>query len=172
VKRWSILVLQALGLPTLVFAIAAALTPGRIELITHIYLVVVAGALLAGLAVSLARSLRTVGASSFELGLRQPLRTPERVKQLEQLEREVTLGRQNAWDLHSRLRPTLRETAAGLLAARHGVDLERQPERAAALLGVEVWEFVAPGRAAPEHRHAPGVDAALLDRVIAGLERL
>jgi len=172
VKRWPILLLQALGLPTLVYAVAVGLTPGRAELITHIYLVVVAGGLLAGLAVSLTRSLRTVGASSFELGLRRRVRAPVRLQQLERLEREVTVGRQNAWDLHNRLRPTLSETAAGLLATRHGVDLERQPERAASLLGPEAWELVAPGRAAPEHRDAPGVDAALLDRVIAGLERL
>jgi hypothetical protein len=171
-KRWLIVLLQALGLPTLVFAIAVALAPGRAALITHIYLVVGASAVLGGLAVSLARSLWTVEPSLFELGLTQPVRATGRVKQLERLEREVTLGRHNAWDLHHRLRPTLRETAAGLLAARHGVDLERQPERAASLLGAELWELVAPGLAAPEHRHAPGVDASLLDRTVSALERL
>ena len=172
-KRVAETLLQALGLPTLVLAVAVVLAPGRAALITHVYLVVVAAGALTGLAVSLARSLRTAEPSSFELGLRQPVRTTVRVKQLERLEREVTLGRHNAWDLHTRLRPTLRDTAAGLLAARHGVDLERQPERAASLLGAEAWELVAPGPARHrEHRHAPGVDAAALDRTVSALERL
>lgn len=171
-KRWLRLVFQALGLPTLAFAAAVGLAPGRATLITHIYLVVVAGGILAGLAVSLSRSLSTPEPSSFELGLRRPVPVVARVKQLERLEREVTLGRHNAWDLHARLRPTLRDTAAGLLAARRGVDLEREPERAASLLGVEAWELVSPARAAPEHRHAAGVDADVLERTVSALELL
>jgi hypothetical protein len=164
--------LEALGLPTIAFVVAVALAPGRAALITHVYLEVVAGGALAALALALARLLRTAEPSLFELGLRQPVRKAERVKQLERLEREVTLGRHNGWDLHNRLRPTLREIAAGLLAARRGVDLEREPERAAALLGEDAWELVRPDRLAPPHRHAPGVPAAVLDRAVSALERL
>lgn len=171
-KRTLIVALQALGLPTLVLAGALALAPGRAALFTHIYLVVVAAGLLLGLALALARSLQTAEPSSFELGLRRPTPRTARVRQLERLEREITLGRQNAWDLHHRLRLTLRETAASLLATRRGVDLEREPERAAALLGPEAWELVRPGHPAPEHRHAPGVDVAVLDRALDALERI
>lgn len=171
-KREPILLLRALGPPTLVYALVVALVPGRTALITHVYLVAVAGGVLAGLAVSLVRALKPVRPSSFEAGLEQPLRTTERVKQLARLEREVTLGRSNAWDLHNRLRPTLREIAGSLLAARHGIDVERQPERSASLLGADAWGLVAPGRALPEHRHAAGIDAAALDRAVSALERL
>ena len=171
-KRALVLVLRALGLPTLVFVGAIVLAPGRAGLITHVYLVVVAGGVLTGLVVALARSLHTTEPLLFELGLRQPSRPVERVKQLEQLEREVTLGRYNAWDLHTRLRPTVRETAAGLLAARRGVDLEREPERAAALRGADGWELVRPDHTPAQHRHAPGVDAAVLDGAISALEHL
>lgn len=166
------LVLKTLGLPTLVFVGAIVLAPGRADLITHVYLVVVAGGVLTGLVVAFGRSLHTIEPSLFELGLRQPSRPVERVKQLEQLERAVTMGRHTAWDLHTRLRPTLRETAAGLLAARRGIDLEREPERAAALLGADGWELVRPDHTPPQHRHAPGVDAAVLDGAISALERL
>ena len=166
------LVLKTLGLPTLAFVVAIVLAPGRADLIIHVYLVVVAGGVLTGLVVALARSLDPVEPSLFDLGLRQSNRPVERVKQLEQLEREVTLGRYNAWDLHTRLRPTLRETAGGLLAARRGVDLEREPERAASLLGADGWELVRPDHTPPQHRHAPGVDAAVLDGAISALERL
>jgi hypothetical protein len=171
-KRALVVALEALALPTLVYIVAVLLAPGRVSMITHLYLVVVAGAALAVLAVALARSLRMEGPSTFELGLRLPARPVERVKQLERLEREVTLGRQNAWDLHNRLRPTLRDTAAGLLAARRGVDLERDPERAASLLGADAWELVRPDSLAPEHRHAPGVSAAALENTVSALERL
>ncbi len=165
-------ILGTLAAPTLVFVVSVLLAPGRASLITHIYLVVVAGGGLAVLAVALARSLRPTGSPAFEQGLRRRSQPVARVKQLERLEREVTLGRQNAWDLHNRLCPTLRETAAGLLITRRGVDLERQPERTAALVGPDAWELIRPDRAAPEHRHDPGVSAGSLDRALAALEQL
>ena len=171
-RRSLIVALRALAPPAAVYITAVALAPRRAALITHITLVVVAGSVLAVLAVALARSLRPAGPSAFELGLRHVPRLPSRARQLERLEREVALGRQNAWDLHIRLRPTLRETAAGRLADRRGVDLEREPVRAAALLGEDAWVLVRPGHVAPEHRHDPGVTAAALDRAITALERL
>ena len=171
-RRWLVVALQSLGPPTLVLVGAIVFAPGRAALIVHVYLVVVAGGALASLAVALGRSLRTTEPSTFELGLRQPSRPTERVKQLERLEREVTLGRHNAWDLHTRLRPTLSETAAGLLAARRGVDLEREPMRAASLLGADAWELIRPDRVPPLNRHVPGVAAAVLERAISALESL
>jgi len=171
-KRVLVVALQVLGLPTLLLSAAIVLAPGRAALFIHVYLVVVAGVALTSLAVALGRALRATEPSTFESGLTRPLPPTERVKQLERLEREVTLGCQNAWDLHTRLRPTLRETAAGLLAARRGVDLEREPMRAAAVLGADAWELVRPDHAPPQHRHAPGVDAAVLDAAISALERL
>jgi len=165
-------VLGLLAPPTVVYIVALVLAPGRSSLITHIYLVAVAAGTLAALAVGLAQSLRPIGPSVFERGLHRAVRPAERVRQLERLEREVTLGRQNAWDLHSRLCPTLRETASGLLATRRGVALERQPERAARVVGADAWELVRPDRTPPEHRHAPGVSAAALDRALTALETL
>ena len=44
----------------------------------------------------------------------------------------MTLGTASAYDLHYRLRPTLREIAAGLLADRRGIGLDGEPERARA----------------------------------------
>ncbi len=165
-------ILGLLAAPTGVYVVAGVLAPGRWSLITHIYLVVVACGTLATLAVRLARALRPAGPSVFERGLHHAPRGAEGVRQLERLEREVTLGRQNAWDFHNRLYPTLRETATGLLRTRRGVDPARQPERAAHLLGADAWELVRPDRAAPEHRHAPGVSATALDRTLTALEAL
>ncbi len=165
-------ILGVLAVPTVVYAVAVLLATGRVSLITHIYLVVVAGGALAALAVALARSLRPPVPPAFEQGLRPRSHPVPRVKQLERLEREVTLGLQNAWDFHNRLSPTLRETAAGLLIARRGVDLERQPDRAAVLVGPDAWDLIRSDRAGPERRHDPGVPAATFDRALAALEQL
>ncbi len=165
-------ILGLLAAPTVAYVVAVVLAPGRSSLLTHIYLVLVAGGVLATLAIRLARSLRPAQPSAFERGLHRASLPAERVRQPERPEREVTLARQNAWDFHNRLYPTLRETADGLLRTRRGVDLERQPERAAQLIGADAWELVRPDRATPEHRHAPGVPAAALERALTALEAL
>lgn len=41
-----------------------------------------------------------------------------------------------------RVQPMMAELAATTLRARHGVDLEAEPERAKALLGVPTWELI------------------------------
>jgi len=172
VKHRILLGLEAFGLPTLLFVIGIAVAPGRAALITHVYVVVIVGGVLVALALRLARSLRALEPSAFELGLVPVTEPAAHVQQLAQLEREVTLGSQSAWDLHARLAPTLRETASALLATRRGVDLEREPARAAAVLGPDVWELVRPDRSPPEDRHEPGVDLDRLDRALTALEQL
>ncbi len=125
------------------------------------------------LVLALRRGLRPAEPSSFEQALcGSHERSPARVQQLAKLEREVALGIANSFDLHHRLGPTLRETAAGLLAARHGVELDAQPERARELLGVDGWEIVRADRPAPLDRTARGIDVDVLDSTITALEAL
>src|SRR5437763_538511 len=50
--------------------------------------------------------------SALERALRRRVPEPERPLQLERIERELVLGCGSAFDLHHRLRPTLREIAA------------------------------------------------------------
>ncbi len=84
----------------------------------------------------------------------------------------MTLGASSSYDLHYRLRPTLRETAAGLLAVRRGITLDREPERARAALGEETWQLVRRDREPPEDRVARGLDAVRLRAVVESLEAL
>ena len=77
-----------------------------------------------------------------------------------------------AFDVHYRLRPSVTGLAAELLSARRGIDLERDPERARAVLGDDAWEIVRPGRPQPEERHGAGIDEATLDRVVTALEHV
>ena len=77
-----------------------------------------------------------------------------------------------AFDVHYRLRPTVTELAAELLSAGRGIDLERQPERARAVLGDDTWEIVRPDRPQPAERHGEGIAEETLERVVTALERV
>ena len=77
-----------------------------------------------------------------------------------------------AFDVHFRLRPMLVELAGELLLARRGIDLERSPERAHAVLGDDTWEIVRPDRPQPRQRHDPGMSQAKLDRIVTALEHV
>ncbi len=91
---------------------------------------------------------------------------------LERTRRETALGIARAFDYHVRLRPVLRDVAAGRLASHRGVDLDAQPEQARAELGDEAWELLRADRPPPEERFAPGVDRAALRRLVDRLERM
>ena len=165
-------VVEALLIPTIALAVAAAVAPGRLELELRIYTLVVAGiALLAALG-ALRRAYPPPERSIVDEALEQPRHEEERLPQLARLEREVTLGVASSYDLHFRLRPTLRETAAGLLAVRRGIDMDRQPDRARRALGDETWELVRPDLPPPTDRLARGVEPERLRHVVETLEAL
>lgn len=144
--------------------------PERAGAVAHGLIVVL---LALGLAVALDWLRRTLPEhrSSFEAAFVRPGSHDARPATLARIEREVTLATGTAFDVHYRLRPVLRPIAAGLVA-RHGVDLDRMPERAAKLVGPETWELVRPDRPAPVDRMAAGLPVAEVDRVVAELERL
>jgi hypothetical protein len=158
-------------LPTLALAIAAAVAPQRAALEVHIWLVVVLGLGLLVL-VATVRAAYPTGPSPFVASLRRPALTVERPAGLVRLERAVSMAGNASFDVHFRLRPPLAELATELLAARRGIALEREPERARAALGEDAWELVRPDRPQPPERHAPGLDASELDRVVTALEQL
>ncbi len=111
--------------------------------------------------------------SRFEAALRRPSpRTAAPPLELVRMERELELGIASATHAHRRLLPLLRAAAAARLAARHGVELERRPEAARALLGDEAWELLRPGRPEPADRHGPGVPRELIAAAIERLEAL
>lgn len=163
----------ALGLavaPTLALLAALAFAPGRSALWVHLWLLVAGAVALGSLLAALRRAFPDPGPSAFERALAPRASRPGRLAELSRLEREVELGLSTAFDLHVRLRPRLRSVADELLAARRGVELDREPERARAILGDEAWELVRPDRERPEDRHGPGLDRAALGRVLDALE--
>jgi hypothetical protein len=128
------------------------------------------GAMAVGALVSSFRTLHPENwtRSPFDRVHEPPARS-ERIDELDRIDRLVVLGGANAFDLHYRLRPLLRQLAAERLAARYGIDLEGDPDRARPLLGEELWELVRPGREVGR-RSGPGLPPDSLARVVDALE--
>lgn len=158
--------------PTVGLLAAVLLAPDRAELAAHVYLLVLCGVVLATFVAATRRAHPEHGVSHFELALRpRPVRH-ERLAELARLEREVALASANAFDLHYRLRPVVREIAGGLLAARRGIDLDARPEAARAALGEDAWELARADRRAPVNRGGPGLELERLRAVLDALEAL
>ena len=157
---------------TLVLFVAVAVLPGRVEIALRGYVLLLAAFALAQLLERLRRSLPERAPSPVDAALdRRPPR-PERVPELERIEREVTLGLATSFDLHFRLRPTLRRIASELLRARRGIDLDANPEAARRALGEETWELVRADREPPVDRFGKGIDLGSLRTVVVSLEAL
>ena len=134
-----------------------------------IWLLLVAGLVLFRL-VRDVRSRDTAAATRpFETALRgRPPRSTVPVELL-RMGREIEVGVASAAHAHRRLLPLLRAAASARLASGHGVELARSPERARALLGDDVWEWLRPDRPAPADRNAPGIPRAV---VVAAVEKI
>jgi hypothetical protein len=111
-------------------------------------------------------------APDFQRMLCRPVRAETRVEEFETVKRSVILARSSQSDL-LRLRPLVREIVAARLSRRYGVDLQREPERAASLLGEgRARELVRPDFAASVDRYAPGWSQRELEQLVEELERL
>jgi hypothetical protein len=155
---------------TLVLLIVLLVLPGRVEIAVHVYVLFLAAFGLAHLLRLLHRSLPEPQTSVVDPALRPRRRSAPRIPELEKIEREVILGQATAFDVHFRLRPTLRRIASELLRARRGIDLDREPEAARRVLGDETWELVRGDREPPPERFGPGLELATLRRVVGALE--
>ena len=155
---------------TIVAGTLLLVAPEHAGLVAHAWLVV---SLALAFAFGLVRLRRAVpGAPSRFDAVFAPKRSgPARPASLARVEREVTLSTGTAFDVHFRLRPLVRQIAAGLLIER-GVDLERRPARAQELLATETWELVRPDRSPPTDRSAPGLPIDAIGRVVDDLERV
>jgi hypothetical protein len=94
---------------------------------------------------------------------------PERIAELDRLERELYLGATTAFDLHYRLRPVLREIVEPRLE-RHGLRLDSGDPGVREALGEDLWGIVRADREPPSDRHAPGPGLSAMSRVVAQME--
>lgn len=157
---------------TLALVVTLVVLPGRAELVVRVYVLLLAAFVLTHLLARLRTTLPERTTSPVDAALSRRPRPALRVPELERIEREVTLGQTTAFDLHFRLRPTLRRIASELLRARRGIDIDANPEAARRALGDETWELVRADREPPHDRFGPGIGLESLRHVVVSLEAL
>ncbi|MBA2385049.1 MAG: hypothetical protein H0V68_10375 [Actinobacteria bacterium] len=157
---------------TVLLLAAIVFFPKHLGVTLHVYVVVLAAVGLGWLVGAVRAAHPRARRSAFDAALRKRPRKVERPEELQKIEREVALGAATAFDLHYRLRPSLRGIAGELLATRHGIDLESNPAAARRTLGDAAWEIVRPDREPPDVRFGAGLDAGSLRSVVTALERL
>lgn len=151
--------------------VAVAL-PGRTDEAFRMYVLLLAAFGLTHLLLALHTSLPRVGPSPVDLALEPSRERPAQVEEIERIKRELQIAQTTSFDLHFRLRPTLRRIASELLQSRRGIQLDSDPAAARSVLGDETWELVRDDRPPPEDRFGPGIDRAALHRVVDSLEAL
>jgi hypothetical protein len=159
----------AAGLVAILVAIAR---PGDRALVVDAYLLFLGGLALVLLVVATAKALPRAGRSRLEQALARPPAKPARPAALLTLERRVLLATETSFEVHYRLRPTLREIAAHRLSGHRGIDLDNDTAAAEAVLGPEAWELVRPDRPPPHDRLAKGKPFAELRAAVDALERI
>ena len=156
---------------TIAVGVALVLEPGRKALIFQLYALAIGALLLTALVRAASRRFGRVERSPFEAALRAEPPADLVPEELERLRRHVALARSSAYDLHFRLRPALVEIAEARLWQR-GIDLAREPDRARAALGDELYELVRPDREPPRDSRAPGPPLAELENAVEMLARI
>jgi hypothetical protein len=110
--------------------------------------------------------------SGFDLALAARQAPPPPPAPLQALGRLLTLASASGLHAHTRLRARLRPVAADRLAWYHGIDLDRQPGPARAVLGETLWALVRPDPGPAPDRDAAGPTPAALAAVVDALEGL
>jgi hypothetical protein len=167
---------RRLAWPTVIAAVVLvvllALRPLSTSRALAIWVVVVAAIALALLVRHVRARRGPRRASRFETALRGRTETPQPPLELLRMERELELGIADSAHAYRRLLPLLRAAAEARLASRHGIELDRRPDAAEALLGEEAWQLLRPDRPEPADRHGPGVPRASVAAAIERVESL
>jgi hypothetical protein len=172
VRRTAIGAAEALVLATIALGLVAAAVPGYLRVAVHVYVLLAAGIALVAVLARLRAAFPPPRRSLVDEALEPARHDEERLADLARLEREVMLGSASAYDQHFRLRPTLREITANLLAVRRGIDLDGRPDRAREALGADTWQLVRPDLEPPADRLARGLSAERLRHSVEVLESL
>jgi len=154
-----------------VLGLVIAIAPGHVAIAVDVYVLVVGALALLAVARLTRAAHAAAGPSPFDEALAREPAEVGRPNELIRLEREVTLSVARAFDLHYKLRPTLREIADHFLRSRRGIVADESPELARAELGAAAWDLLRPDRPAPADRLGPGIPLDELSGVVETLER-
>ncbi|MEU6494077.1 hypothetical protein AB0919_44330 [Streptomyces sp. NPDC046994] len=147
---------------------------GTVAVATEVLLALADGAAAAatGLAlitaVALALGRYAAGGAAQDSGYRKPVRLLDsRAPALGGWQRIVanTFADDGKAHFDTVMRPQLQRLFAARLAERHGVAMYRNPQRARALVGAELWPWIDPEATAPQPTVPEPVLRSLLDRL-------
>ncbi len=110
--------------------------------------------------------------SRFEEALRSRRSDRSTPPELLRAERDVRLALGSAGRLHSRFVPPLREIVSVRLLSRRGIELDRNPAAARAVIGDELWQLIRPDRPPPPDPRARGISERELHLVLDEVERI
>ena len=170
--RWIVArAVKAALLVSIAVGITAIVSPGLRSILLDVYLVVIGGVFLLALVRTTQAKAPLDGNAEFDQALTRMRGSRLDTTRLP-LVRTLELSTLNAFHLHMRLRPVMREIAAHRLRAQYGVDLDSEPVRARELVGSSAWELVRPDRPIPADRLASGPPLSELRNVVGELERI
>jgi hypothetical protein len=162
-KHWlDVAVLFVLS--TGVCAYVSLQVPGERRIAVHVYLLFLGALLMLVVVSAVSSAAPRARRSDLAAALEERPDRAGQVPQLAKVEREVTLSIGNAYDLHTRLLPHLREIAVARLERR---GLRPGPDT----LG-RWWELLRPDRPEPQERFSPGIAEAELRALVADLESI
>jgi hypothetical protein len=164
VRRHLLDLIVLVVLATIACAYIALAQPAVRNVAIYVYVFVVGGLVMFVIVAAFSDALPRRHRSAFEQALAVPKRTERTPAQAEQIERAVTLGVANAFDLHLRLLPPLREIAQ--------CRLERAGRTSSPETLGRWWELLRPDRAEPADRFSAGISRSELRAIVADLERM
>ena len=156
-------------LATIALLLARLFEPNRLELELDVYILVVGGVLLLNVVILIREAYPLEQpVTQIARALERDDPEPQRLPELERVERELTMATATSFDLHTRFRPLARDIATARLAARGRKLLEESEEE----LGEELWALVRPDRPIPTDRHGAGIPPESVERIVDRLEAL
>jgi len=138
--------------------------PGERQIAVHVYLLFLGALLMLVVVSAVSAAAPRARRSDLAAALNDRPEPAGPVPQLAKVEREVMLAIGNAYDLHTRLLPHLREIATARL--------ERRGQRPGPDTLGRWWDLLRPDRPEPEERFAPGIPEAELRALVADLEAI
>jgi hypothetical protein len=161
-----------LGLAATVAVVIALMLTGVVHGLVLVAYVIFLAALLFAMLIGRLRRVLPL-AVEFRRMLPPPAVPETHVKQFETVRLWVAIARYSRSDLYFRLRTPVRDIVSARLSRSYGVDLEREPGRAAAILGQgRAWELVRPDYSWGSDRSAPGWSEHEVEQLVDELERL
>jgi hypothetical protein len=171
VKRWNRRrILTTAGLAAVLIGIALLLSGAArgIALYAYLLLLVLMAVVMVGSRIGRAWP----PTPRFERLIPPRVEPEGRVLQLEGLVGRLAGGSPNAFDLHQRVRPLVRQIVAAQLARGRGIDLDSRPDRAEQLVGPWTWQLIRPDAAAPADSWGQTWTRPEMNALVSELEQL